>query len=600
MNAAQFDRVLRQASFFPTVTLMAAAVALFLGVRETSSTVQLIEQADQCISEATLLQKLMVDEESGLRGYQVTGDRRFLSPMHDAEAPLAAAFVHLHGLLHDYPNDLADLDALARAHYAWHDGFASPVISTLEGGGKTADVELNLLGKTAMDGLRADVETIIHDSAVRREERITRWRRQTGATLVAILAMAAGLSLLLGRYIRSRLREVSKAYGAVQVVLRQRADELFVSEQNLRTTLASICDGVITCDASGTVQMMNQIAQELTGWSQAQASGHGIDEVFRVVEELTRRPVESPASLVQRQKRPVHPGGCTLLVSRAGKEMAIDNNAAPIMDQAGVMTGIVMVFRDVTAERKTQAALLANEKLAVAGRLAATIAHEIHNPLDSVSNLLYLMESGSTPEEASQFLGMAQQELARVTQISRAMLGLYRESKAPVPIDLHETLADLLVLMERRFQTLGVSLREEVPRGLSVGGFPAELRQVFTNLITNAAEAASGQPQAFVRVSASPVAATSGVGGEQGLSGVVICIEDNGCGIPGHLHEQLFRPFFTTKGEQGTGLGLWVSQGIVHKHGGTITVESSTAEAAHGTSIRVFLADHPVIQPGSD
>ena len=112
-----------------------------------------------------------------------------------------------------------------------------------------------------------------------------------------------------------------------------------------------------------------------------------------------------------------------VLLARDGSERAIADSGAPISASDGSVQGIVLVFRDITMERKTQDALLANEKLAVAGRLAATIAHEIHNPLDSVSNLLYLMRTGSSPEESKQFMAMAEQELARVTQISRAMLG---------------------------------------------------------------------------------------------------------------------------------------------------------------------------------
>ena len=596
MNAAQFDRILRQASLLPAAALLVAAGALFFGIRGTGSTVHLIEQADQCISQATLVQKLMVDEESGLRGYQVTGDPQFLTPFHNAEAPLTAGFAHLHDLLRDHPDDIADLDALERAHQSWHDGFAGPLIATLQAGGNTDDLQLNLLGKNSMDGIRAGVDNIIRDSTVRRTARINRWRRQTAATLVAVLAVSATLGILIGLYTRGRLRAVSREFNSSQNILRRRAEELFASEQNLRTTLASIRDGVITCDAEGRVQTMNDIAQEVTGWTQFQAFGQPVHTIFRVIDDQTRTPLDSPATLVQRQHLAVAPTRDAILIRQDGTELVIDNNAAPVRDQTGAMTGIIMVFRDVTHQRKTQAALLANEKLAVAGRLAAAISHEIHNPLDSVANLLYLMSAGSTPEETQQFLAMAQQELARVTQISRAMLGLYRESKAPVPINLHETICDLLALMERRLQTLGVVITEDVPEGLSIGGFPAELRQVFTNLITNAAEASSSHPNPTVSVSATPSPSGSEADGLKHPAGVIIRIADNGGGMPPHVQEQLFRPFFTTKGEQGTGLGLWVSQGIVRKHGGTIQVESSTAETTHGTAVNIFL---PGIQPGA-
>ena len=260
-----------------------------------------------------------------------------------------------------------------------------------------------------------------------------------------------------------------------------------------------------------------------------------------------------------------------------------------------------MVFRDVTQERKTRAALLASEKLAVAGRLAATIAHEIHNPLDSVSNLLYLLQTGSSQEEAQQFLQTAQTELSRVTQISRAMLSLYRESKAPVPIYLKETLADLLLLMDRRFHDLGVTLITDLPAEITIDGFPGELRQVFTNLITNAAEAAGAGGTVTVRIRPRPTDPDpSDPLQKKPEPGAIVEIIDDGPGIPPDVREHLFQPFFTTKGERGTGLGLWVSQGIIRKHAGSLILTSETAGPNRGTTASVSLAAKPVIDPGGD
>jgi signal transduction histidine kinase len=255
----------------------------------------------------------------------------------------------------------------------------------------------------------------------------------------------------------------------------------------------------------------------------------------------------------------------------------------------------VLVFRDVTMERKTQEALLANEKLAVAGRLAATIAHEIHNPLDAVSNLLYLLKDGVTPEESKQFIAMAEGELARVTQISRAMLGLYRESKAPVPVDLKRMLEEILLLMDRHFIDHGVTVSTELKPGVTVLGFPAELRQVFTNLLTNAADAAGDG--GMVRVRMFPRVAGV-LDGERVEAGAVVEIADSGPGIAEEIRPHLFQAFFTTKGQHGTGLGLWVSHGIVTKHGGSLELKSSTVDGSHGTVASVFLAEKPVMRLG--
>jgi signal transduction histidine kinase len=141
-------------------------------------------------------------------------------------------------------------------------------------------------------------------------------------------------------------------------------------------------------------------------------------------------------------------------------------------------------------------------------------------------------------------------------------------------------------------------MHPDLPSAVTVDAFPAELRQVFTNLITNAAEAAS--PGGEVRVSISPQAAGVDGNGQKLLAGATVIITDNGVGVPESVRPQLFQPFFTTKGEHGTGLGLWVSRGIINKHGGSIELVSDTSEAAHGTAVSVFLATKPTINAGGD
>ena len=183
----------------------------------------------------------------------------------------------------------------------------------------------------------------------------------------------------------------------------------------------------------------------------------------------------------------------------------------------------------------------------IAGRLAATIAHEIHNPLDSVSNLLFLMDGQSTKEESEQFLQLAKGEIARVTQISRAMLSLYREAKAPVAIDIKEMLESILLLMDRRFVALGVTVAPDLPEGLIIQGFPAELRQVFTNLLTNAAEAAGAGGEVSVTAHHTKGLAAKGMAGPRHQPGVLITISDNGPGIADEVRTQLFQLFFPCK-----------------------------------------------------
>jgi PAS domain S-box-containing protein len=604
VNLRQFNSVLRQVFLLPVVALLVVAGALYMQIRSANATVNLIQEADARISQATLVSKLIVDEESGLRGYETTGDAQFLQPFREAESHVQNEIQNLSAMAGADADMKHDLTDLHDSHQTWHDGFAVPVIAQVRGGGKTDDVALNLHGKVLMDAVRHDLNDIIEKAEGNRTQRIAHWHDQVHNMVLALLFLALGMGMLIGLFTRNRLHTVSAAYRTSLEILGRRAEELFQSEQRLRTTLESIGDGVITCDAAGHIQMMNPVACELIGWSQSEATGQPLEKVFHIVNETTRQTVETPIAKVKRLDRVVGLANHTVLVRKDGTELSIADSGAPIRDKNGDITGVVLVFRDITMERKTQDALIANEKLAVAGRLAATIAHEIHNPLDSVSNLLYLMRNGATPEESRQFMDMAEQELARVTQISRAMLGLYRESKAPVVIDLKEMLQEILLLMERRFIELNVSVSTDMLQPVSVAAFPAELRQVFTNLITNAAEAASPGGQVKVSISAQAAGDLQTAGtdatGQKMPAGATVTIADNGSGITAEVRPHLFQPFFTTKGERGTGLGLWVSRGIINKHGGTISLKSDTGQGTHGTVVSVFLATNPTINTGRD
>jgi PAS domain S-box-containing protein len=598
VNLSQFNNILWQVFLLPVVALLVVAGALYVQISGANATVALIQDSDARISQATLVSKLIVDEESGLRGYETTGDPQFLQPFSDAEAHIQEEIQNLDDMAGADINQKHDITDLRDEHQTWRDAFALPIIAQVRGGGKTNDVDLNLHGKTLMDEVRHDLNDIIYKAEENRTRRIERWHRQVHTMLMGLLFLALGMGILIGLFTRNRLHAVSAAYRTSLEILGRRAEELFQSEQQLRTTLDSIGDGVITCDADGHVQMMNPVARELTGWSQAEASGQPLEKIFHIVNETTREPVENPVAKVKRLKSIVGMANHTMLIRKDRTELNIADSGAPIRDQKGETMGIVLVFRDITMERKTQDALIANEKLAVAGRLAATIAHEIHNPLDSVSNLLYLMRNGASAEESRQFMDMAEQELARVTQISRAMLGLYRESKAPVVVDLKEMLQETLLLLERRLTDMGVAVSSDMPKPVSVAAFPAELRQVFTNLITNAAEAAGSG--GAIKISITPQTAGIDAAGQKMQAGATVTIVDNGAGIPEDVQSHLFQPFFTTKGELGTGLGLWVSRGIINKHGGTISLESDTSKAAHGTVVNVFLATDPTINAGGD
>ena len=527
MNLRHFNRIVRQVLIFPILALVIVAGALYWQVTTSSGTVDRIQDSDEAIAQTNLLGRLITDEESGLRGFVATGDDRFLDPYNKAVAALPGGIVYLNErkLDDDEKKKVADL---VSDHEIWRESFAAPLIAETRARGRgeprnddqARDLTLNLEGKAMMDKVRSDVAALVQAAEIHRARRVDRWRTQVRNMVIGLLGLAAAVGIFIGLFTRNRLHVVSNAYRISLDTLTFKNEELFLSEQHLRTTLASIGDGVITCDASGHIRMMNQVASSLTGWTTEQALGRPLETVFHILHAITREPVEDPVSKVKRLNSIVGLASDTILVRKNGTEIDIDDSGAPIRDQDDNITGVVLVFRDVTLEKRTQQALISNEKLAVAGRLAASIAHEIHNPLDAVSNMLYLMSSGSTPEESAQFVAMAQQEIARVTQISRSMLSLYRESTAPVPVDIKEILEGTMVLLDHliveRRSAISVSFSGE----LTVAGFPAELRQVFTNLIVNAIEAAGEEGRITVEATHLP-AGTAGTG-ERHEDGVLV------------------------------------------------------------------------------
>ncbi len=582
MNLHQLNRILLQTLLLPVVFLLFVAGLLVWQVRDAERTVERIQVANQNIATANLINALMMDEETGIRGYQNTSNEIFLQPYEFSVGPLQDAFAKLRAGVAAENGDQRPIDELIAAHQHWVNTIAEPMIDTVRNGGNTRDPGANLRGKAELDNLRALNGGIIDTEKQQNALAVRRWQLQVTHTLYAVIGVSLVSGILIGLFARSRIHAVTSAFQSTLLALRHETQSTYESEQRLLATLTSIGDGVVVCNSEGCVELLNSVAEQLTGWSQKQALHQSVKEVFILADEANRGPLENPFDLVKRTNR-LTGSINALLIQREGAELVIESSGAPIHDRFGMLIGVIIVFRDVTEQRRTQAALMASEKLAVAGRLAATIAHEIHNPLDAVVNLLYLMKSGSTPEETQQFLQMASDELDRVTQISRAMLGMYRESRTPVALELKPIIDSVLILLERQLSHAQVKVTCVLPDNAIITGYPAELRQVFTNLIANAAEASA--PGSFIEVLARIIPAPRG----HGRAGVSIIINDHGSGIAPADLDHLFQPFFTTKGERGTGLGLWVSQGIIQKHSGTITVESRIAPPDSGTTITVFL-----------
>lgn len=264
-----------------------------------------------------------------------------------------------------------------------------------------------------------------------------------------------------------------------------------------------------------------------------------------------------------------------------------DGTRIPIVLGVAFLTGSkfdgIAFVMDVTDRKRAEVALLKQEKLASAGRLAATIAHEINNPLEAVTNLLYLARQvPDLPETAQQMLRTADEELQRVTHTAKQTLGFYRESTQARDVDLARAIEDVLAVYARKLEHRGIRVETDFRARPIVHAFGGELRQVFSNVINNAADA---MPQGGrLRIRVSHVA-----DGPQPF--VRVTFADDGAGIEPIVRSHIFEPFFTTKRDVGTGLGLWVTKQLVEKHGGRISLRSSTDPARHGSTFSIVLPE---------
>ena len=279
MNLDQFNRILRQVLIVPVIVLLFLAAGLYWQMHNANETVRLIQESNGWIGQAGTVQRMITDEETGLRGFEMTNDPVFLQPYNDAARRLPGTFEGLESGATSEEQRVA-VEQLQGAYTTWHEGFAVPLIATLQAGGKTNDLSLNLQGKQEMDTVRGLENNVFRVAAAHRESRLALWHKQTRQMAIAMGVLAAISGLSIGLFTRSRLSQVSDAFRRSLYVLRVRADELFRSEQKLRTTLASIGDAVITCDVEGRIQTMNNIAQTLTGWTESEgvqaSAGRGL------------------------------------------------------------------------------------------------------------------------------------------------------------------------------------------------------------------------------------------------------------------------------------------------------------------------------------
>jgi PAS domain S-box-containing protein len=272
----------------------------------------------------------------------------------------------------------------------------------------------------------------------------------------------------------------------------------------------------------------------------------------------------------------------TVRLTKSGERIDVSLTVSPIKDDTGRVVGAAKSVRDITQQKKTEQALRTTERLASVGRMAATVAHEINNPLEAVTNLVYLAKSSTVLNEVREFMNGIEEELNRISLITKQTLGFYRETIAPSAVRVGEMLNPLISVLGRRARNNGIEIRPEIRQDPEIFAVAGEIRQLIANLLSNSIDAVGSGGLIRIRIAANGM-------NELHPTGIRITIGDSGRGIPPANKSKLFEPFFTTKKDIGTGLGLWVCTNIVQKHHGSIRVKSNTSPGRSWTVFSVFL-----------
>jgi len=369
----------------------------------------------------------------------------------------------------------------------------------------------------------------------------------------------------------------------VDITEKKQADQ---AQMLLAAIVESSEDAIISKDLNGIVTSWNAAAERILGYTAEEMIGRPI---------LTIIPPElhgDEPEILRKIRAGWHIEHFeTVRVTKSGERLSVSLTISPVRNQQGRIIGAAKILRDVTAQKKMEATLRTTERLASVGRLAATVAHEINNPLEAVTNLIYLARlDPALPECVRGSLAAADEELQRVSHIARQTLGFYRDTSQPVTIHVAEAIEEVLTVYERRLRYKESIVAQDVQPGLTVCALMGEFKQVLSNLVANAIDASLKRTEIRIRAWAGRHPVT-------GVPGIRVTIADQGVGISAANRRRIFTPFFTTKKDFGTGLGLWITRDLLEKKGGTIGCRSHAAGESlrgPGTVMMLFL---PTAEP---
>ncbi len=697
LDRSRFRRALVVAIVLPFLMVALFSAALLWAVRQVVAADHDVQHAGQIVTQSYQTLALILDMETGVRGYLATGNREFLDPYQRSGAKADTALNALDDLIEE--EDLQEQQHVSHIRTAFNDWrkFAEEAIRQ-RGAGATAAAEIdNARGQFLMDNIRDNFASLVASEEERRNNSQISARNAAGFTSRLGILLALAVAAIIVIFIGYELFALSRTYETSLIRSDALARELGRREAHFRVLAEAIPQIVWATTRDGTPQYFNQRWFEYTGappksqepwaervhpeyldrtlaaWKSSLQSGSpfvietklrdsagnyrwhlgralplrsergeiarwlgtftDIDDQKRAEEAMSRLAaiVESSEDAIYSKdlggqikswnrgaekmygysamemvgenvsrltpSDRLHENADILELLRRGESIEhietvrlrkdgtpveVSMAVSPVRNAAGEIVGASTIARDVTERNRATDALRKTEKLAATGRLAGTMAHEINNPLEAVTHLLYLIDkSPSLDQAARNYTQIAMAEVDRIGHIAKQALGFYREASSPVDVRISELVKNVVELYNSGAQNKGVHLEAQLENDASIKAFPGEMRQVFSNLIVNAVDAVPRGGTVKVRVKHGRDWATRKMG-------IRVLVSDNGPGIPPDIRPHIFEPFFTTKGERGTGIGLWVSEGVLEKQGGRIRLKSSTGQM-HGTTFSIFL-----------
>jgi PAS domain S-box-containing protein len=333
-------------------------------------------------------------------------------------------------------------------------------------------------------------------------------------------------------------------------------------------------DVILSKDLNGILTSWNTAATRLFGYSAEEMIGSSI---LKIIPESLHSDEKTIIQNIRAGRRVEHFE--TIRLNKSGQPLEVSITVSPMRDKHGQVIGASTILRDISGRKRLEKSLLQAEKIAATGRMAATIAHEINNPLEAVVNLRYLLRPMISNPEGFKYLDSIESELARVSHIAKQTLGYYRENATATSTSLSQLVTHAITVYEPRCTAAGIEIKKALDSPRKVMLRRGEMMQVISNLISNSIYA----------MPAGGILTLSVNDAERSGDGVILTIQDDGIGISADSIPRVFDAFFTTRSTVGTGIGLFIAKQLVEGHGGQIAIDSRNDAENHGTTVRVLL-----------